>query len=70
MTDFQVVPDDVDTFSSALRDLAGQAGAAGAHVTKWFTLLDAHTGIFVKVKRECVHPANEKTESRTGVCPR
>ncbi|WP_157104173.1 hypothetical protein [Nocardia kruczakiae] len=50
MTDFQVVPDDVDTFSAALRDLAGQAGAAGTHVTRWFNLPDAHTGIFVEVK--------------------
>lgn len=50
MTDFQVVPDDVDKFSGAMRDLAGQAGAAGSHATKWFNLSDAHTGIFVEVK--------------------
>lgn len=50
MTDFQVVPDDMDKFSGAMRDLAGQAGAAGSHATKWFNLSDAHTGIFVEVK--------------------
>ncbi|MEV5649213.1 type VII secretion target [Nocardia sp. NPDC052254] len=48
--EFQVVPDDVDKFGGALRDLAGQAGAAVSHTTKWFELQDGSTGIYVKVK--------------------
>lgn len=48
--EFTVVPDDLDKFGSAMGDLAGQAGAAVQHVTKWLELQNAETGIFVQVK--------------------
>ncbi len=50
MAEFQVVPDDVDKFGGVLRDLAGQAGAAVSHTTKWLDLQDGETGIYVQVK--------------------
>ena len=48
--EFRVVPDDVEKFSGVLRDLAGQAGAATSHSTKWFDLQNASTGIYVQVE--------------------